>query len=432
MPCVSSALPTTEPSAGKRRRSRVIEASPVYYGWVILAAAAVGTAMTAPGQTFGVSAFLDAILRELDLKRSTVSLMYSLGTLAGSLVMPRVGRWIDEVGPRKAVTFIAAIFALGCFGMSRVNGPAALFLGFTVLRGVGQGALSIVTLHVVNLWFVRRRGMAVGISGLAFAASSALFPLGIAWLIERHGWRDTYSLLGLAIALTILPIGALFFRDAPEHFGLLPDGQTASPDADLPSEHPWTLEQARRTPMFWLLAAGNVLPAALLTGLVFHHFSIMGMNGLTRVQAATMFVPMAAVTALSNLTTGVLLDRLRPERVLAVGMLLLGVTVLYAPHAASPQAVWVYGGLMGLQMGMQTAVAGTVWSHFFGRAHQGAIRGFTFTLMVAGSAFGPLPFAWCFEAFGSYSPLLYASAALPAAVALWALAVPQPRHPDSP
>lgn len=431
MPSVSSQEPACPdlPHAGgaATRRSRAIEGSPVYYGWVILAASTLGMMMTTPGQTFAVSAFLDAIIQDLDLKRSTVSLMYSLGTLAGSLAMPRLGRWIDEVGPRRAVAVISALFALACVGMSRVSGPWTLLLGFTGIRGLGQGGLGVVSLHVVNLWFVRRRGFAVGVSGTGMAAASALFPLGIAFLIARMGWRDTYALLGAIIALTILPVGALLFRDAPEHFGLRPDGHTADENAEPLVEAKWTLAEARRTAMFWMLVAGSFLPAALLTGLIFHHFSIMGINGISRVDAATAFVPMAVVAALSNLGTGVLLDRLPPQRLVSASLWLLAATLLAATRITGAQGAWLYGVLLGVMQGTQVALSGTVWAHYFGRTHHGAIRGFAFTLMVGGSAFGPLPFAWGVEAFGSYAPLLTASALLPAAAAVWALVVPEPK-----
>lgn len=420
-------------SAASPRHSRVIHASPVYYGWVILAAATLGIMMTTPGQTFGVSGVLDAVIEDLGLKRSTVSLMYSLGTLLGSVAMPRVGRWIDEAGPRKAVTLIAALFALACLGMSRVNGPIPLLLGFTALRGLGQGALWIVCLHAVNLWFVRRRGLAVGISGTGMAAASALFPLGIAYLITQVGWRDTYALMGLLIAVTILPAGALFFRDAPEQFGLVPDGHASDQVPEAKPEISWTLAEARRTPMFWMLALTCcLLPAALGTGLIFHHFSILELNGLSRVQAATVFLPVAVLAALSNVATGIWLDRLQPQRLVALGMLILGAAVFTATQVKSPQMGWVYGCLLGVMQGTQVSLGGTVWAHYFGRAHHGAIRGFAFTVMVGGSALGPLPFAWGVETFGSYAPLLVVSAFLPLAAAVWALLVPRPRHLSTP
>ncbi len=100
--------------------SRLIDRSPIHYGWVVLGASTVGMAMTIPGQTVGVSVFLDAIIADLGLSRSVVSGAYTVGTLAASLALPFVGRQIDRVGPRRAVVIIATLFALACAFMGLV------------------------------------------------------------------------------------------------------------------------------------------------------------------------------------------------------------------------------------------------------------------------------------------------------------------------
>jgi hypothetical protein len=43
---------------------------------------------------------------------------------------------------------------------------------------------------------------------------------------EQNGWRHTYRVLAL-ISLCFAPIGWAFYRDTPETFGLLPDGEIA-------------------------------------------------------------------------------------------------------------------------------------------------------------------------------------------------------------
>jgi OFA family oxalate/formate antiporter-like MFS transporter len=55
------------------KQSRLIAASPIYYGWVVLIAGSLGMLMTTPGQTVGVSVFLDKIIAELNLTCSAVS-----------------------------------------------------------------------------------------------------------------------------------------------------------------------------------------------------------------------------------------------------------------------------------------------------------------------------------------------------------------------
>ncbi len=425
------ARPMTEAAQMERvlqadpQRSRVIERTPFYYGWVILLAGTFGIMMTTPGQTVGVSVFLDKIIADLGLPRATVSLLYTVGTLIGSFSLPFVGRFIDRRGPRLAVILITSLFALACVWMGFVSGLVGLLVGFILIRGLGQGALSLVSLYVINIWFVRRRGLAIGLSGLGMALATSFFPLLIEYLLAQFGWRTAYMMLGGLVALTILPVGALLFRAHPERFGLQPDG-TSQP-SDAPAEVSYSLAEARRTLTFWLFALGSVCVSALGTGLIFHHYDIMAAQDVTRVVAATMFVPFGLVMAGSNLVTGVLVDRLRPRLLLSAMLLLLCGALALAPQVGGPQMMLAYGGLFGFLQGMQGAIQGSVYAHYFGREHIGSIKGFVTTLSVAGTAFGPFLFAVGVGVLGSYAPTLLLCALLPLVVAVAALFIKPPR-----
>jgi MFS transporter, OFA family, oxalate/formate antiporter len=406
-----------------RLTSRVIDRSPVFYGWIVLAAGTFGIMATLPGQTVGVSVFLDEIIRDLGLSRSLVSTLYLVGTLVGSFVLPFVGRFIDRRGPRLTVIVVAAAFALACVWMGLVQGVVMLLIGFTLIRALGQGSLSLVSLHVINVWFVRRRGLAIGLAGIGMAAATAIFPIAIEGLIRDVGWRQAYMLLGAAVALTILPIGASFYRGHPERFGYVPDRTTASaarlaPAADEPS---YTPEAARRTWTFWIFITGALLGSCLGTGLVFHHYSILAASGIDRVSAAAAFVPVGIVSAIANLGTGYLMDRVSPRYLLSAMTLFLAASLVLAPFIAGPTMLVAYGALLGLRGGMQSAIGGSVMAYYFGRAHIGAIKGLATTMLVVGSAFGPLLFSLGLDVSGGYAPVLIASAV---PTLLFALVVP--------
>lgn len=402
--------------------SRVIAASPVYYGWIVLVAGTLGLAMTIPGQTIGVSAFLDSIIAELGVSRSAVSLMYTFGTLGGSFLLPFIGRFVDRRGPRLAVIAIASIFALACVWMGGVRNWWMLVIGFVLIRGFGQGALSLVSLHVVNLWFVRKRGLAVGVAGLGFAVTTALFPRFVLEpLLINFGWRTAYALLGGLVAVTILPLGALLFRSHPEDYGLEPDGHKAR-NARHPEtrETHYTLKQAQRTGAFWLFLAASFAVSCLGTGLIFHHYDIMLAAGLARLDAAVIFGYLGLVSGGSHLLTGVLLDRLPPRIVLALPLLFLAGNLLLAPRVTSGLLMAVYGVSFGLSQGMYGAINATVFAQYFGRRHLGEIKGFVTTITVGGTALGPLLFAFGKDLFGHYAPILALSALFPLALALLA------------
>jgi hypothetical protein len=81
--------------------------SAIHYGWIILGAGTFGSFMTLPGQTAGVSVFFDPITADLGISRTSASIAYAVGTLAGILPAPVIGRWIDRRGPRLTATIIA-------------------------------------------------------------------------------------------------------------------------------------------------------------------------------------------------------------------------------------------------------------------------------------------------------------------------------------
>ena len=152
------------------RQARIVAWSPIYYGWIILVAAGIGRVMTSPGQTYSVSIFIQQFIEDLGISRSLVSTLYTLGTLAGSLALPFVGRQIDRRGPRLMVSVITALFAVSCVYMGFVHNAVMLGIGFVLIRMLGQGSLGLVCSNVVNRWWVRRRGTMLGILCMAVAS----------------------------------------------------------------------------------------------------------------------------------------------------------------------------------------------------------------------------------------------------------------------
>ena len=120
-------------------------------GWVILALASVTSAMTGPGQTIGVSVFIDHFVDDLGVSRSSVGVAYLIGTLVGASLLPMVGRYVDRRGVRIAQVIVGGLFAAALVNMSFVQGIVWLAIGFTGIRFLGQGSLSLVSTVTVQI-----------------------------------------------------------------------------------------------------------------------------------------------------------------------------------------------------------------------------------------------------------------------------------------
>lgn len=412
--------------------SRMVRRSPIFYGWIIIAAATVGVIMTSPGQTYGVSIFIEHFIADLGISRSLVSTLYAVGTLGGSFALPFIGRQIDRRGPRTMVLFIAVAFGLACIYMGWIASALMLAFGFIAIRMLGQGALSLVSQYTINQWWIRQRGQAMGLSGLVMSlVGIGLFPSLIQWLIDGYGWRVAYPVLGLLVIAVMVPVGFLFYRSQPERYGLAPDGDLPPTPGHAgvaaPAEENWTVGEAIRTTAFWILAASLASVSMLGTGLFFHAVSIFADNGLSAEVAATAFVPVALTTAVVTLVGGFLVDRVRLRYLLITTLVLQAVSLVLAHSMTGIALAFAYGMVLGATTGLMRSVSTVVWAAYFGRKHLGAITGVTTTIGVAASALGPLPFGVARDLLGSYDLVLNISAGLPLLLAIAAFFINRPQ-----
>lgn len=416
--------------------SRVINRTPFFYGWVIMVASTFGMIMTSPGQTYAISIFLEYFITDLGISRGMVSTLYTAGTLTASFALPFVGRQIDRRPARVMVAIIAGLFGLVCLYMGLVQNAVMLLFGFIGVRMLGQGSLGMVSTYIINQWWVRRRGMMMGISGVVMSLlGMGMFPSLINWMIPQFGWRTSYMILGVVLLLVMAPVGFLLFRDRPERYGLTPDS-SARPGGGVPSlpvaEEEWTAAEARRTPAFWIVAAGLAAMSMLGTGLMFHMVSIFSDNNLSAAAAAAVYVPIAMTTAVVTLFSGILVDRLPVRFLLAVALWLQAAALLMALTLDGVAIAIAYGIVLGSMSGLQRTISSVVWAKYYGRKHLGSISGMASTIFVASSALGPMPMGVARDMLGSYQTTLMLLAIIPIGLSVLALFMKPPQKATVP
>lgn len=412
-------------------KDNLVKRSPVFYGWVVLAAGTLGIIMSSPGQTYSFSIFIEEFIRDLGLSRSLVSGIYAVGTVVGSFALPFIGKMIDVRGNRVMVVVITVLFGVVILYMSQVRNALMLVFGVVFMRMLGQSSMVIVSMNVINQWWVRRRGFVLGISTLVSATMGVgLFPNLIQFLIPRVGWRGAYVILAAIVVGVMVPVGWVFYREKPELYGEFPDGEDPLiQQADKPmvlKEESWTRYEAVRTRAFWLLAIGIAAFSMLGTGLTFHIVSIFGDNGLSAEIAAAIFLPMSLTTSLIAIPGGWLVDRVGVKYVLAVGLIFLTLTILLSTSISSTAFAIVYAIIFGAGSGIARVVSGVAYANYFGREHLGSITGFTSTIGAMASGLGPVVYGVGRDLAGNYWPSLLVSAIYPAVMVALVLTMKKP------
>lgn len=397
--------------------------------WV-LASAVLTSALTGPGQTLGVSVFIDHFVDDLGLSRPEVSSAYLVGTLIASLFLPMVGRFIDRRGVRIAQIIIGVLFASALINMSMVGGLISLAIGFTGIRLLGQGALSLNSTVTVSLRFPNHRGTALGLFSTLSSALMALTPLALAGAIAVVGWRDAWLLAALAIALTVVPIAWFGLASMPTSSSDIRTQPTVS--AESPAQRSYDRAAALRTRGFWILAAVSASTGMLGTALNFHQIDLLGEAGLSKDAAAAMFLPQVLGSTVAGFGFGYMADRLGSRYLPAVGMALLATTHVLAANASPGLAVISYAVMLGAAGGATRTVTATLLPEWFGTAHLGSIQGTLTLLNVGATALGPVALALAEGRFGSYPPAILGLALIPCAALLFSLTNPFPSGVDAP
>lgn len=394
----------------------------VYYGWIVLLVAAAGMVGTLPGRTQGLGLVTEPLLADLSISRLDYAQLNLWATLIGSLFAIGVGRFIDRLGARLVLTAVAIGLGLVVVAMSGVQTFASLAVAVTLTRGLGQSALSVISLAMVGQWFVRRIDMAMAIYSIVLSVGFMIaFPI-VGALVQSVGWRAAWMSIGVALIAVLAPISWLVVRRGPEAMGIQPDGERHEHHA-LDGA---TWQEAVTTPAFWTFSIGAALYGLVASGIGLFNESILAERGFDAdVYYQTLVV--TALTALAgNFGGGWLAVRMRLSTLLALSLLVLALGVAALPHVTSIVQVMLWATAMGLGGGLVMVLFFSVWPRVYGRKHLGRIQGAAQAMTVVASAVGPLLLAWCVELTGSYSAMFSILAAVIAAAAFAAVATPAP------
>lgn len=415
------------------RSSRAVERTPFFYGWVILGAGTLAIVMMGPSQTFTVSLFIDRWVVELGISRSNIALIYGLATLGASLFLPITGRLTDRFGARRTIVAAAVVLAGACFSMGAVTGIFSLFAGLLLLRFAGFGSVQLISNNVIAQWFIQRRGTVMGLAGQSLAFSLIVFPVLGEALINNFGWRQAWGIMGALVLVVLIPVGGGLFRDTPEQYGQIPDGEQWHKARKTPvlAEVNWTLAEARRTAVFWIFAVGLAGMTMIMAGIIFHQISIFEARGFDRSLAIHAFQIVAVFTVVGNLLMGRLLDIWSPRKLLTVQLAILMAAMTLAMTMKEVWETVLFGMLLGLVSGSFRVMDSTVWANYFGRKHLGSIRGATMLGTLGGTAFGAYPLGLSHDYLGSFNPAIIAMMALPLATAVMALWARRPEKPPA-
>ena len=397
----------------------------MFYGWVVVGMAALAMVGTLPGRTQGLGLITEPLIRDAGISRIAYAQINLVATLVGALFCFGIGRLIDRRGSRIVLTAIAVLLGAVVIAMSRASSVMTMLVLITLTRGLGQSALSVVSLAMVGKWFRRRLTRAMAVYSLLMSIGfMAAFPL-VGAIVLAYGWRTAWAGVGAALVVGLAPLAWLFVRSVPEDVGAEVDGMRHDAAGDSSREGA-TLREALATPAFWVFAIASALYGLVASGIGLFNESILAERGF----APGVYHQALAVTAMTalagNFASGALAGRASLRALLLIALVMLAAGLAALPHVTTTTHVMAQAVAMGLAGGFVMVVFFSYWGQAYGQAHLGRIQGAAQALTVVASAVGPLLFAIGQQMTGSYVSGFYLLALLVAAVAALAVVVKVP------
>ncbi len=360
-------------------------ASPIrrrgFFGWQI-AVVAFTAQFVASGVTLSsVSNLVAPMNRAFGLEDSLlgIGVAPAFAILMIGMLGPFLGRWLDRGWTRRLMILGATLTGGGLILLSMATSVwqlVVVYVGIVCTGGALFGVLPSTTL-IAN-WFVRRRGLMLGVAYAGATFASAAGPLFAQTVIDAEGWRAALRYLGLFTWISALPILAAFVISRPEDVGQLPDGalEALPGDASIELEGVKPASELARDPVLWQVAIGFGLvmtsPLVILSLLVDFGQSTLGLTGQ---QATVFFLAAAPLSLVGKLLIGGLADvaPLKPSIALTVLVNILVWIILYS-NPSYPVFV-ATGALYGIGIGGAAPLHGVVNGRCFGRANFGTAGG---------------------------------------------------------
>lgn len=267
--------------------------------------------------------------------------------------------------------------------------------------------------YVANHWFVKRRGLAVGILTASTATGQLILLPVLAIIIEHYSWRWAMGLILLLSTMMFVMI-AMFIKNKPQDIGLTPYGHDEiieEPQVQ-PKKNPISmaflgLAEAVKVKAFWLLAGSFFICGLSTSGLIGTHFVSYCISfGVPLVTAASLLSFMGVFNLLGTTVSGWLSDRFDNRWLLFWYYLLRGASLLLLPYALAQGSfvlLTIFSIFYGLDWIATVPPTISITRQIFGMQKSSIIYGWIFASHQAGAAVAAYGGGLIYKFFNSYT-----------------------------
>ena len=414
----------------------------IHRAWWV-AAITMAALVAAAGFRSSTGALLEPLEAEFGWSRATTSGAVSLNLVIYGLTAPFAAALMERFGVRRVVAAALLLVALGSGLTLVMTSPWQLWLLWGFAVGVGTGSLALVFGAIVaNRWFVRHRGVVVGVFSAASSTGQLVFLPAIAQLADGPGWRWAAGLVSV-FALMLTPLVWLVMRDSPADAGTTaygagteaPVAVPAAPSTESPARLAIrTLRESSRSRTFWCLFLSFWICGWSTNGLIGTHFIPAAHDhGMPATTSASLLALIGVFDIVGTVASGWLTDRVDSRYLLFTYYFFRGLSLLVVPWLLADTvhpSLFVFIVFYGLDWVATVPPTVALCRQHFGIERSGVVFGWVFASHMVGAGVAASFAGWVRQVNGDYFSAWMTAGGLCLGAAALCLLIP--RHPVVP
>lgn len=385
--------------------------SKIHYAWWILIALSIIVGLGKGGLNNTAGQFLPFVTQDLGIGMGQLSLYFSVSAVVTMLFLPIGGKLMAKYDIRLILVVGIALQA-GAFALF---GAMSSVWGWYILAiplAVGGVFITVIAGPVlINQWFKKKNGLALGILSAAGGLLGAIVQPVTGNLIANEGWRFAYIALGVAVLVIVVPIILSIIKKSPQARGLQPYGAGAELVGDGQqndfSNQGISMQIARKSPAFYALVAFFFIITSVAS-FSMHIPQFLIDKGFDASAAGSIMGIYMVGVLIGSLAIGVLTDKIGSKMTAIFAMVAGAVAAGLLLTVSSTSVLTFAVGLLGVISSSIGTLGPALASNLFGNRDYSQIYS-TASMGLAISSIVAIPvYGFLYDTFNNYTISLIA------------------------
>lgn len=409
----------------------------IFYGWWVVLTISVVIAIVWACSLWALPVFYTFWIAEFHWDRAAVAGAGGGVLLFTTACYPFAGAIMDRFGVKRVMIFCVMLMGASLLGYAYLSSLWHLYF-FSSFLGIGLAGTGIMTDQVlISKWFIKKRGLAVGITMAGIGVGATMGPQIALFLIKMLGWRTAFIAQALFIWLVALPLLVIIIKEKPQDVGLLPDGTLGNIGTESQARGGYgptvsmSFSDALRTRTLWLLSTASFLSFFVIFALINHLILYLRDVGYTLETASLALSIYGFFSFLGKIIFGRFLDVFHNKKnaiVVAYLLLLSGVLMLHFVGNVSA-LVYISICFMGLAWGGSLVCMTDLTAYYFGLKYLGRTLGFVMVFFGLSGALAPPIIGYVYDYSRTYEWALMLFGVFSAVATVLVVVMGPPRSP---